>query len=172
MKKHHHILSKITRFFFACIECLEGTLQCAGYANGATIIASPFHGSVLSAGFSPRMFAVLPIRERREGLLSDTTNPYLWDTLPSDVRFEANSLTKPLRESALFSLMTIPQDSYETIITWEHTGTFTLDARSHPDFPDQIICNFFFALLIVCFFSSFLDSYSSLRNFFFWGDLN
>ena len=114
-----------------------------GGANDSTIIASPYHASVLSAGFSPRPWTMLPKQDTLKGFLSDPYDPAIWNISPSDIRFEANFLNTPSRTSALFALLTLPGHANWEILTVDNQEEVHLEAGLHPFYRDQILCIFF-----------------------------
>ena len=120
------------------------TLHCCGNANKSTILATPFHGSVLSAGFFPRGYTLLPASRCIKGILEDPYDEAHWHPSPSAVRFEANTLYSPKRASALFSLLTLPRDSTEEILSEDDQNRIHVDANVNPFFRDQLTCNYFF----------------------------
>ena len=106
-------------------------------------MATPFHGSVLSAGFFPRGYTLLPAARCVKGILADPYDETLWHPSPSEVRFEANSLHSPKRASALFSLLTLPRDTTDEILSEDDYSQIHIDSRVNPFFRDQITCNYF-----------------------------
>ena len=107
-------------------------------------IALPIHGSIISAGFSPALMALIPKRDAKEGILTKIGDHHAWNVAPSEITFLANTFTTPKSRFSKFCLLSQPSFSTYQMFQVDDYAHIHVDLNNHPHFIDQLLSIFFF----------------------------